>query len=85
MSELQTLGRYPVGESSFAEIRANRQIYVDKTDLIYRLTHDAKYYFLCRPRRFGKSLMLSTLKAYFEGRRDVSGNLVGILSWISDE
>ena len=66
-----TLGRYPVGDSSFTNIRERRQVYVDKTALIYRLTHDTSYYFLSRPRRFGKSLMLSTLKAYFEGRKEL--------------
>ena len=66
-----TTGRYPVGDSSFPEIRKKAQVYVDKTALIYRLTHDTKYYFLSRPRRFGKSLMLSTLKAYFEGRKEL--------------
>lgn len=68
---LQTLGRYPVGESSFAEIRKNGNVYVDKTEFIYQLTHDSKYYFLSRPRRFGKSLMLSTLDAYFEGKKEL--------------
>ena len=67
----QKLDRYPVGDSSFPEIRTHRQVYVDKTGLIYRLTHETKYYFLSRPRRFGKSLMLSTLKAYFEGKKDL--------------
>ena len=71
MSTLQTLGRYPVGESSFTKIREKKQVYVDKTELLFRLTHDSDYYFLSRPRRFGKSLMLSTLKAYFEGRREL--------------
>ena len=64
-----TLGRYPVGDPSFSNIREKKNVYVDKTALIYRLAHDTSYYFLSRPRRFGKSLMLSTLKSYFEGDR----------------
>lgn len=71
MVNIQTLGRYPVGDSSFTKIREKGQIYVDKTDLIYRVTHDTDYNFLSRPRRFGKSLMLSTLTAYFEARKDL--------------
>ena len=67
----KTLGRYPVGDSSFTKIRQKGQIYVDKTELLYHLTHDTDYYFLSRPRRFGKSLMLSTLKAYFEGKKEL--------------
>ena len=68
---LQTLGRYPIGQSDFTDIIESRAVYVDKTALIYRLTHDSKYYFLSRPRRFGKSLMLSTLKAYFQGKKNL--------------
>ena len=66
-----TLGRYPVGDSSFSKIMEKGQVYVDKTALIYQLAHDTDYYFLSRPRRFGKSLMLSTLRAYFEGRKEL--------------
>ena len=66
-----TLGRYPVGDSSFTKIRKGNQVYVDKTGLLYQLTHDSDYNFLSRPRRFGKSLMLSTLKAYFEGKKEL--------------
>ena len=71
MTTFKTLGRYPVGDSSFSNIREKGQVYVDKTELLYRLTHESQYCFLSRPRRFGKSLMLSTLKAYFEGRREL--------------
>lgn len=69
--ELQTLGRYPIGQSDFTDIVESNSVYVDKTELLYRLTHDSKYYFLSRPRRFGKSLMLSTLKAYFQGKKEL--------------
>ena len=75
MSTLQTLGRYPVGQSDFTDIIKSGAVYVDKTALLYRLTHDSKYYFLSRPRRFGKSLMLSTLEAYFQGKKQLFESL----------
>ena len=62
--------KYPIGIQSFEKIRQGDYIYVDKTDLIYKLAK-GNIYFLARPRRFGKSLLISTLKAYFEGRRDL--------------
>ena len=64
--------RYPIGIQTFSEIRRGDYVYVDKTAYVYRMTHsDAKYMFLSRPRRFGKSLLVSTLHAYFEGRKDL--------------
>lgn len=62
---------FPVGRQDFAEIRTEGNfLYVDKTEYVYRMTHsDAKFIFLSRPRRFGKSLLVSTLKYYFQGRR----------------
>ena len=66
-----TIGRYPVGDSSFTQIREAGKVYVDKTAILYQMVSDSKYFFLSRPRRFGKSLMLSTLKAYFEGRKEL--------------
>ncbi|MDE6272507.1 MAG: AAA family ATPase, partial [Muribaculaceae bacterium] len=63
--------KYPVGVQSFSEIRTGGYLYVDKTALIYRLSQEGKYYFLSRPRRFGKSLLLSTLEAYYQGKRDL--------------
>jgi len=70
--EMQQLKRCPVGIQTFSEIIENNYVYVDKTEYVYRLTHsDAKYFFLSRPRRFGKSLLTSTLRCYFEGRRDL--------------
>ena len=63
--------RYPIGEQDFAKIRNENRVYIDKTDILYRLVTDGSYYFLSRPRRFGKSLMLSTLRYYFEGRREL--------------
>ena len=63
--------KYPIGIQTFEEIRREGYVYVDKTELVYRLTHGGKYHFLSRPRRFGKSLLISTLEAYFEGRREL--------------
>ena len=63
---------YPIGEQDFPTIRKTDRLYIDKTALVYRMTHSsAKYMFLSRPRRFGKSLLVSTLKAYFEGRGEL--------------
>lgn len=67
MSEL----RYPIGMQTFSEIIEEGYVYVDKTGYIKTLLHQGKYIFLSRPRRFGKSLLLSMLEAYFEGRRDL--------------
>lgn len=63
--------KYPIGLQNFERIREEGFVYVDKTELMYRLTHEGVYYFLSRPRRFGKSLLVSTLAAYFSGRRDL--------------
>ena len=63
--------KYPVGIQTFSEIRKGGYVYVDKTDLVWKLAHDAKYIFLSRPRRFGKSLLTTTLDSYFEGRKDL--------------
>ena len=62
--------KYPIGIQSFETIRRNGYVYVDKTDLIYKLAQ-GHVYFLARPRRFGKSLLVDTLRCYFEGRRDL--------------
>lgn len=63
--------KYPIGIQSFEQIIENGYVYVDKTALVYDLTHNGQVYFLCRPRRFGKSLLVSTLKCYFEGRKEL--------------
>lgn len=63
--------KYPIGIQTFEQIRKDGYVYVDKTDLIYNLVHEGKIYFLSRPRRFGKSLLLSTLHSYFDGRHDL--------------
>ena len=66
------LNKLPIGLQTFSEIRENNKLYIDKTRLIYDLTHhEAKYFFLSRPRRFGKSLLTSTFKAFFSGQREL--------------
>ena len=61
----------PIGIQTFEELREKNYIYIDKTSFIDKLVNSGKPYFLSRPRRFGKSLFLSTLKSYFEGRKDL--------------
>ena len=63
--------KYPIGIQSFDRVIEDGYVYVDKTDLIYSLVHESSIYFLSRPRRFGKSLLMSTLKNYFLGRREL--------------
>ena len=63
--------KYPIGIQSFAQIREDHYTYVDKTALIYQLVSTGKIYFLSRPRRFGKSLLVSTLKNYFSGKKEL--------------
>ena len=67
--------KYPIGIQNFKDIRMGGYVYVDKTDLIYKLADLEKYYFLSRPRRFGKSLLISTLEAYFQGKKELFGGL----------
>ena len=62
---------YPIGIQNFEKIRKEGYFYVDKTALIYRMVKTGSYYFLSRPRRFGKSLMISTLEAYFQGKKEL--------------
>ena len=63
--------KYPIGIQDFAQIIQDGYVYVDKTDLVYKLATEGKIYFLSRPRRFGKSLLISTLKYYFQGRKEL--------------
>ena len=63
--------KYPIGIQSFERIIEDGYVYIDKTDLIYSLTHDGSIYFLSRPRRFGKSLLVSTLKNYYLGHKEL--------------
>lgn len=63
--------KYPIGIETFADIIEGGYEYIDKSEIIYRLISSGKFFFLSRPRRFGKSLMLSTMEAYFSGRKDL--------------
>ena len=62
---------YPIGIQNFESLRKNGYLYIDKTALIYQLATTGRHYFLSRPRRFGKSLLLSTLEAYFQGKKEL--------------
>ena len=66
---MTTMRKLPIGIQSFENIRNENYLYVDKTALIYQLVTKGKPYFLSRPRRFGKSLLISTLEAYFQGKK----------------
>lgn len=66
---------YPIGIQSFEKIRTEDFLYVDKTAEIYKLAKEGRYYFLSRPRRFGKSLLVSTMEAYFSGRKELFSGL----------
>ena len=63
--------KYPIGIQDFERIITDGYVYVDKTALIYRLVTEGSIYFLSRPRRFGKSLLVSTLKAYYQGKKEL--------------
>lgn len=63
--------KYPIGIQDFEKLRTNGYSYVDKSRFVYKLATEGEYYFLCRPRRFGKSLFLSTLEAYFQGKKEL--------------
>ena len=63
--------KYPVGIQDFGEIRTNGYVYVDKTEFTYKLVEQGKFYFLSRPRRFGKSLLISTLECLFLAKKEL--------------
>lgn len=63
--------KYPIGIQNFEKIRREGYVYVDKTALVYKLVNNGSYYFLSRPRRFGKSLLISTLEAYLSGKKEL--------------
>ncbi|MFA4045901.1 ATP-binding protein [Prevotella sp. PCHR] len=67
--------KYPIGIQSFESLRNDGYVYVDKTALVYKLADTGRYYFLSRPRRFGKSLLISTLEAYFSGKKELFDGL----------
>ena len=66
---------YPVGIQNFEKLRRDGYYYVDKTAQMYRLVTTGSYYFLSRPRRFGKSVLISTLEAYFQGKSELFDGL----------
>lgn len=68
---MQMAEKYPIGVQNFESLREDGYTYIDKTSYIQRLIERGKYYFLSRPRRFGKSLLLSTIEAYYQGRKDL--------------
>ena len=76
---MTTLPKLPMGISSFEMLRTRKNVYVDKTEYIYHLLTEGMYYFLSRPRRFGKSLLVSTLRCLFEGKRELFNGL-----WIAE-
>ena len=63
--------KYPIGIQHFEKLRTEGFVYVDKTALVHKMVQEGSYFFLSRPRRFGKSMLISTLKAYFEGKREL--------------
>jgi len=67
---MKTVRKYPVGIQTFSEIRKGSYVYIDKTDLVWEMTR-MKYVFLSRPRRFGKSLLTTTLDSYFKGKKEL--------------
>ena len=66
---------YPIGIQNFEKLRGGGYLYIDKTALIYKMVKTGSYYFLSRPRRFGKSLLISTLEAYFQGKKELFAGL----------
>src|SRR5690606_26439164 len=74
------LRKYPIGLQSFRKIREDGYIYIDKTEIIYQLVTTGVYYFLSRPRRFGKSLLLDTIEELFKGNKALFEGL-----WIYDK
>ncbi len=73
--ELAALRKLPIGIQDFESLKKDGYLYVDKTEQIYRLISTGRYYFLSRPRRFGKSMLISTLKALFGGKKDLFDGL----------
>lgn len=69
--EQQLLKQCPVGIQTFSDVIENGYLYIDKTEYVYKMAYSGKYFFLSRPRRFGKSLFMSTLRSYFEGRKEL--------------
>lgn len=72
--------KFPIGIQNFESLINDGYVYVDKTALVYRMATTGRYYFLSRPRRFGKSLLLSTIEAYLSGKKNSSKGLL-LRSW----
>jgi hypothetical protein len=72
---MEALQNLPIGIQSFEKLRNGNYLYVDKTALIYQLVNSGSYFFLSRPRRFGKSMLISTIQAYFEGKKELFDGL----------
>ena len=70
-TKMEQIRKLPIGIQTFEDIRKDGYLYVDKTAFVYQMVHTGKPYFLSRPRRFGKSLLISTFEAYFQGRKDL--------------
>lgn len=68
---METMRKYPVGIQTFSRLRQDGYLYIDKTDLVWRMTKENPYVFLSRPRRFGKSLLTTTLDSYFKGQKEL--------------
>jgi len=79
------LQKLPIGIQEFEKLRREGYLYVDKTELIYQLISRGSYYFLSRPRRFGKSLLMSTIQAFYEGKRELFDGTVGPRLAIADK
>ena len=78
--------KYPIGIQNFEKLRREGYAYVDKTSLMYKMVSEGSYYFLSRPRRFGKSLMVSTLEAFFSGKRELfEGLYASTVGWEWEE
>ncbi len=73
--------KLPIGIQSFEKLRGENFLYIDKTAVVHRLIEEGGYYFLSRPRRFGKSLLLSTLKALFLGQKELFEDLYIADKW----
>ena len=67
--------KFPIGIQTFEKLREGGYLYVDKTALLWKIASTSIPYFLSRPRRFGKSLLLSTFEAYFKGKKELFGGL----------
>ena len=79
---MNTVRKYPVGIQTFERLRKENYIYIDKTDLVWKMTKESPFVFLSRPRRFGKSLLTTTLDSYFKGHWRRSGSNSLSSTWI---